>query len=175
MIAEHEPEITNTNKQELIVKVFHTINVEAHFIYDISTKSFKILLSNVGSFIFSKEQIQNMRDNFIKKLLKKQENFCPSNCSSKINMDIEVSIPSNDFFFKKDTSTQTKAKIRRNIHRNCDLCICNNGRQSIDFWNKYCHLYNQRKYLEKFSIPKKNFKNDHVFGTPQKMIPCRFI
>ena len=53
MIAEHEPEITNTNKQELIVKVFHTINVEAHFIYDISTKSFKILLSNVGSFIFS--------------------------------------------------------------------------------------------------------------------------
>ena len=60
MIAEHEPEITNTNKQELIVKVFHTINVEAHFIYDISTKSFKILLSNVGSFIFSKEQIQNM-------------------------------------------------------------------------------------------------------------------
>ena len=84
------------HKQELTVKGFHTINIEGHFIFDINTQSFKIIFSNVGNFKFSKEEIKILKDNFMKKLLKKQQDICAENPqkspSSKTYIDIQVSM-----------------------------------------------------------------------------------
>ena len=87
------------HKQELTVKGFHTINIEGHFIFDINTQSFKIIFSNVRNFKFSKEEIKIMKDNFMKKLLKKQQDISaenpqksPSDYSSKTSIDIQVSM-----------------------------------------------------------------------------------
>ena len=90
------------HKQELTVKGFHTINIEGHFIFDINTQSFKIIFISiiyyVGNFKFSKEEIKILKDNFMKKLLKKQHHCAknpkksPAEYSSRTSMKVQVSI-----------------------------------------------------------------------------------
>ena len=84
-------EKSNQNKE-------HIINIKGHFIFDTNSKSFKIIFSNFGNFKFSKEEIQMIKNNFMKKLLKKQHHCAknpkksPSEYSSITSMKIQVSM-----------------------------------------------------------------------------------
>ena len=84
-------EKSNQNKE-------HIINIKGHFIFDTNSQSFKIIFSNFGNFKFSKEEIQMIKNNFMKKLLKKQHHCAknpkksPSEYSSRTSMKVQVSI-----------------------------------------------------------------------------------
>ena len=76
----------------------HIINIKGHFIFDTNSQSFKIIFSNFGNFKFSKEEIQMIKNNFMKKLLKKQHHCAknpkksPAEYSSITSMKIQVSM-----------------------------------------------------------------------------------
>ena len=84
-------EKSNQNKE-------HIINIKGHFIFDTNSQSFKIIFSNFGNFKFSKEEIQMIKNNFMKKLLKKQHHCAknpkksPAEYSSRTSMKVQVSI-----------------------------------------------------------------------------------
>ena len=76
---------------------FHTITVEAQLIFDLNSNSTKIIFSGIGNLKFSKDEMQRMKDDFTKNLLKKQQEFRLQNrekeefeVPSKIQMQIRV-------------------------------------------------------------------------------------
>ena len=76
----------------------------------------------------------------------------------------------------KDSWSQTEQiKEKKASHVNCNnRCICNNGLQSINFWEEYTRIYNPKKYRKRnFQIPKTTSITDANY---KKIVPCcRYI
>ena len=95
-------------------------------------------------------------------------------CTIDIVQENELINEPNISITTKNAYTQTSFfKIRKNIHKNCNICICNDGRQSMNFWKEYTGIYYPKQYSKKFQIPKfkrkRTLSNNSYFTHASKM------